>query len=175
MANWCKNSRGSYPRYWCAVTNDYVSSGVVETSCKNNGYRCSYYHIATTIACNVLGKDLNDEVLNGIKSLRDDYLEKDEKYNEVLKMYDIIGPTIALAIEKDENKEEKAEEYYNKILLPISKLVQNKKYDIALDHYSYFTRILINKYGLNELYESLENNIDGYNLDVCKKMKKTLD
>lgn len=175
MANWCRNSRGSYPNYWCAVTNEYVSWGIVEEKCKNNGYKCSYYHVSTSIMCNILGKNLNDNSLDGIKSLRDDYLEKDEKYSGLLKMYDSIGPLIAYSIENDPNRQEKAKEYYDKILLPISKLALNKKYDIALDHYSYFTKLLINEYGLNDLYNTLEETIEKYDFNIAKKMKKTLD
>ena len=175
MANWCRYCKGNYPNYWCEVTDNYIPWDIIERSCKNNGYKCSYYHISTAIGV-ILNKDLNDPVLDNIKTLRDNYMEKDEKYSSLLKMYDSIGPVISSCLEED-NKE-KIEEYYDKVLLPISKLVQNKKYDISLDHYSYFTRILINQYGLNELYETLEETIQGYDISTCKKssnMKKTLD
>ena len=175
MANWCRYCKGSYPKYWCEVTNEYIPWSIVERSCKNNGYKCSNYYISTLTGV-VLKKDKNDKVLDSIKYLRDEFLEQDTKYSDLLSMYDYIGPQVAKKIDEDPNRKEVSTKVYS-ILTRISKLVEKEEIDKATGYYSQMVGALINKYNLGEFYEETEEKIELAD-KVVKKHKiqaKTLD
>ena len=105
MANWCRYCEGSYPNYWCKVTNEYIPWGIVERSCMNGGYQCSNYYVSTLVGM-ILNKPVNDKVLSNIRGLRDNYLSKDESYSNYLDIYDSIGPILVEKIDGDNNAKE---------------------------------------------------------------------
>ena len=93
MANWCRYCEGSYPKYLCKVTNQYIPWSIVERSCMNNGYKCSDYWISTYVGVILRIKD-NDKTLKNIEKLKND-LERDENYSNYIKMYNAMGPILA--------------------------------------------------------------------------------
>ncbi len=182
MAIWCRNCKGSYPNYWCANTNNYISSKRVEEYCKYDGVwykdgktKCTDYYVSTITGI-ILKKEKNDDVLDSIKVLREEYLEKDENYSDLLEMYDYIGPVVASKLDEDKNKVETATKVY-KILARISKLVEKEEIDKATGYYSQMVGVLIKKYDLGEFYEETNKRIELAEKTV-KKHKigpKTLD
>ncbi len=184
MANWCKYSAGSYPKYWCKVDNDYKSWSYVQNYCMNGGYKCSNYYISTATEnilknANVLEKEKNDSVIESIKYLRDEYLENNEEYKGLLEIYDYIGPAVASRMEEDNNKLITASKVYS-ILNRISKLVEKEEIAKATRYYSQMVGVLIKKYDLGEFYEEYEENKEKDELaeKTVKKHKigpKTLD
>lgn len=181
MANWCKYSAGSYPKYWCKVDNDYKSWSYVQNYCMNGGYKCSNYYISTATEnilknANVLKKEKNDSVIESIKFLRDEYLENNEEYKGLLEIYDYIGPAVASRMEEDNNKLVTASKVYS-ILNRISKLVEKEEIAKATRYYSQMVGVLIKKYDLGEFYEETNEKIELAEKTV-KKHKigpKTLD
>ena len=175
MANWCRYCKGSYPRYWCEVTNDYIPSGIVERSCKNNGYKCSYYYVSTMTGF-ILKKKQDDPVLESIRNLRDEYLEKDEKYKYLLEMYDILGPSVAKCMAEDSEKEVTAAKVYS-VLGHIANLVSKEEIPRATERYSRLVGILLKKYDLVSAYEEDNNKIIKTNKLVKKQenIEKPLD
>ena len=175
MADWCKYSAGSYPKYWCKIDNDYKSWNYVQNYCMNGGYKCSNYYISTATA-NILKKKQPDSVLDSIKFLRDEYLEKNEEYKGLLEMYDYIGPVVADRMEKDENREVVANRVY-KFLNRLSELVKKEEIAMATKYYSQMVGVLIKKYNLGEFYEETNEKVELAEKTV-KKHKigpKTLD
>ena len=175
MANWCRYCKGNYPKYWCEVTNNYIAWSIVERSCMNNGYKCSNYYVSTATGV-ILKKDSHDSVLDNVRSLRDNYMEKNENYKDLLDMYDILGPSVAKCMEEDKNKETTATKVYS-ILSRISKLISKEEIDKAVNYYTQMVGVLIKKYDLGEFYGETNEKVELAEKTV-KKYKigpKTLD
>ena len=118
------------------------------------------YHIATFI-CNVLGKELNDSVYLSVKALRDEFLEKDSKYDRVLEEYDTIGPLICHYINMEECRDYIAHNLYTEYLTPCAQAWDNNEPERALRIYLTMLNALKKKYGLgNHLNESTENELN---------------
>ena len=184
MAKWCDYSEGTHNHYSCGLNGKSIPNDYAYNFCKNNTYnhngteRCKIYYgyYISTVAGMVLKKDYNDSVQDSIRSLKNDYLEKDEKYSDLLSMYDYIGPQIAKKIDEDPNRVEVSTKVY-KILARISKLVEKEEIDKATGYYSQMVGVLINKYDLGEFYEETNEKIELAEKTV-KKHKigpKTLD
>ena len=134
--------------------------------CRNYDYRdCPIYKheessgpcFITTVACEILGLSDNHEVLNTLRGFRDNVLQKDEKYAEILKVYDAIGPMVADAIRNDENREQVALDLYKSSLLPIVEEIKNNNYVRAIKHYLYMTLFLVSDYNLRNTYNALKD------------------
>lgn len=132
--------------------------------CRDYNYReCPTYRyeessgcFITTVLCNVLGLPDNHETLNTLRNFRDNILQKDESYKEILQVYDSIGPMVADKIMKDDNREEIALDLYKSSLLPIVEEVNNNNYNRAIKHYLYMTLFLVSDYNLRDTYNALK-------------------
>ena len=100
----------------------------------------------TTMVCNVLGYEDDCDVLNTMRSLRNDVLQKDPKYSLILYEYDTIGPKIAEKLQKEDASFVK--KIYEGCLLPIVDLIKNKNNEKAINKYVEMTRSLEECYGL---------------------------
>lgn len=172
----------------CSIKGSYgsiISDSQYSRYCKNNFNRCSNFDITnkvtnknsnnpnngnnnsgcfiTTVVCNILGKKDNDELLHNFRSFRDNVLQKDKKYEEILKSYDTVGPVVGDAICNDKEKNKMAKAIYNSFLMPINKLIKQEKYDEACERYYVMTLGLINYYGLKHEYNEHTDNNYGYN------------
>ena len=116
----------------------------------------------TTVTCHILDKKDDDVVMNGLRKFRDEVLQKDEKYAEILQNYDIVGPMIANELMKDENKEKIAEVVYDHVLTPISELVEKGENDKAVEAYYQMTLLFINYYGYLNSYNYLAEHDFGF-------------
>ena len=117
----------------------------------------------TTIVCDILGMEDNSSVLNTLRSFRDNVLQKDEKYKEVLYEYDTVGPIISRNLSVDfVDKEDK--ELPNAMLdyfiLPTVELVNNKKYDEAVNKYIKMVNSLKDYYAIDDIEIEKDKNYD---------------
>lgn len=119
----------------------------------------------TTMLCNILNLPDNNIYLETIRNFRKNILQKDEKYKALLVEYDIVGPVIATALANDPLKEAIAKVYLNNFIIPITKFINNKENDRAVDKYYQMTNNLKTFYGLNNYNVSVEQ-ID--NADIEK-------
>ena len=170
MANWCQHCEGNYPRYYCRISdnrNSVLSSFMVDNYCKNNAYKCPIYAkngtnsagcFITTVACEILNKKDDNEVMQNLRKFRDNVLQENEEYFDVLKEYDTVGPVLADRLRNDENREVIAETLYEKILKPISVLVSEDKIEKAVESYYVMTLLLVNYYGLKHDYNNVKEN-----------------
>lgn len=141
---YCKNYYESCPRY--QSINGYQSGGC----------------FITTVTCEILDKKDDDKVMNGLRKFRDDVLQKDEKYAEILQNYDVVGPIIANKLKEDENKEKIAETVYESVLTPIAALVEDGEDEKAVEAYYQMTLLFINYYGLLTPYNYIAEHDFGY-------------
>ena len=156
---------GTFGDYWCDKKNTRVDSDTYYKYCRAYNYdECPIYRntessgcFITTIACSILKRKDNDKVLNNLRYLRDDILQKDPKYHNLLKDYDNIGPQIASCLEKDEKREEISLDLYNNILTPISNLIDKKEYNQACRAYYTMTLFFKDYYGLEYQPDNRKN------------------
>lgn len=135
----------------------------------------------TTIVCNLMGNNDSCAVLNTLRSFRDNFLQKDEKYAKILYEYDTIGPLIASCLNEQFSKMDKNDKEFNKVkylynyLEAINVLIKNKEYNYAISKYEDLTLSLKDYYGI----KSVNNVKDDYNFEkgghgkVYKKEKAT--
>jgi len=152
--------------YYCTKKGDYVNSDVYYRYCRNYSYdECPIYKqqdssgcYLTTIVCKVLGKKDNDLVLNVMRNFRDNVLQTNPDYYDILRDYDMIGPSIAKAIELDENNKQLSSGLYNNNLSEICKAIMCGEENMAVDSYLSMTSGLIDYYGLREEYDNLDRS-----------------
>jgi hypothetical protein len=104
----------------------------------------------TTIVCNILGYEDDCEVLNSMRDLRNNYMQQDPKYKDMLFEYDTIGPEIAKCLANDPIQKLVASVEYDYALKPISKLVKEKKYEEAVENYKKMTDVLKGYYDITD-------------------------
>ena len=140
---------------------------------------CSYYTgcYITTIVCNLLGYDDDCGILETLRGFRENIMHKDEKYKEMLHEYDIVGPQIAANLQKDfvnNQDKELVNSIFNFYIQPTAKLVDDKKYDLAVERYKEMTKTLKEYYGIS--YDGkVPNNYDYQQGGHGKVILKSLD
>lgn len=175
---WCPYCKGSgWSQYTCALTNNYAPYNYVSNYCNNYNKcgECPNYKqygpttssspcFITTVTCNILSKDDNDIVMQKLRGFRDNVLQKNEKYYEILKLYDCIGPLIAGSLINDKEKEIFTKVLYS-ILEKVTILIDKKEYDLAIEKYRIMTLLLINRYNLKHLFNNMSDSNFGYTVD----------
>ena len=166
----------SYGKFYCSRKGEYryasdskcysfCEANRRSNSSRENMYGNSESHkssgcFITTVVCEILGKEHNDEVIEKLRSFRNNVLQKNKKYETTLMEYDTIGRSIAIdKIPNDKYKNAVANCIYNYTLKSIVSLADAGKNDEAATKYRAMTLSLINRYGLQEEYKDLvENN-----------------
>lgn len=116
----------------------------------------------TTMLVNILGLEDNDMTMDIMRGFRTQFLQKDDKYRELLFYYDVIGPDIATALLNDKNNKEVSRNFFKNFIIPIITDIDNKKYERAIVRYVNMTEALRLYYGLGENYE--QSYIDNYDI-----------
>lgn len=156
--------------YWCDKKNCRVDSDTYYRYCRDYSYdECPIYKhqessgcFITTIICNLLGKKDDYKILQSLREFRDNILQKNEKYYDILKEYDVIGPIIADCIINEKDNEQIVKDTYHKSIIPIYYLIYHQKYEEAINRYQLMIQLLIDYYGLNEQYQEIKNNNYNY-------------
>ena len=157
--------------YWCDKKNCEVDEDTYYKYCRDYNFRsCPIYKKDTsssgcyisTIVCNILKRSDDDKVLNNLRGFRDNVLQKNEEYFEILKCYDTMGPVLAQALFNDKERDIVAKNLYDNILTLISHQIETKDYDKAVCNYKTMTIFLISYYGLGESYLEIRDNDYGY-------------
>lgn len=157
-------------------TNDYVSHkdhcyctyrrqyfNLTESKCsyyRYDAYKDYYdlnrrWYIVSAI-CKKLGLSDEYECVSLLQNFRVNVLEKDDKYNEVLEEYDIVGPFIANKLLKDDDSKELCERLLQVYLVKVLDLIKEEKYDEALNRYVEMVNLLRTIYQVDEIKQ--ENN-----------------
>ena len=161
-------------RYYCTVSGkDQLIPESYYDYCRHD-YKatlCPFYNeygpsssgcFITTVVCDILKNKDDSDILNTLRKFRDEVLKSDDKYNEILKIYDSIGPVLAYKLQSSDNNIELAKEIYDNSLKPISDLVKEGLNDRAVKHYLYLTLYLVNSFGYKDVYNGLYDNNFGY-------------
>ena len=147
-----------------------------------NAHRYSNEHSSgggcylTTILCNILKMDDNNIYLETMRNFRNNILQKEEKYKRILVEYDIIGPKIAQFISLDPLKEKIEQVYLYKYIIPIVNLINEEKYESAINNYITMTNSLSFFYNLNHMsvsqleIDNADINTSGHGIYKTKKI-----
>lgn len=103
----------------------------------------------TTAVVDILGYEDNCKTLEDLRSFRDNYMKKHEKYLPLLKEYDIVGPLICEKLEQDENKQKIANFILNIFIKESLEAIKDKEYDAAIHTYENMTYYLMDIYDLD--------------------------
>ena len=107
----------------------------------------------TTIICDVLEYADDCSVLNTLRSFRNDVMQKDPKYMNLLLEYDTIGPDISYFIKKEYEKSSDREiwiQFYNFYLQPTANYISNGEFDKAINRYKEMVSSLKEYFGLDD-------------------------
>lgn len=119
---------------------------------------CSYYQnkasyvpgggcFITTIVCDMLGFDDKCNILETLRGFRNNVMQKNPEYKDVLYEYDAVGPEIAKAI-RDEEDFELINGMVDFYIIPTVNRIREKKYDDAVSIYKHMTKSLEAYYGI---------------------------
>ena len=109
----------------------------------------------TTIVCGLLGYNDDCSLLQTLRGFRNNVMQNDPKYKEILFEYDTVGPQISKLLLRDFFKPEEKEpdefivSLYNFYLQPTARLVTEKKYEEAVERYTEMTKSLEDYYSIN--------------------------
>lgn len=129
----------------------------------------------TTIIVHTLGLGDKHKTITTIRNFRNNYLQKNIIYKKLLLEYDLLGPTIADSIEKDNNKIKLSKNIYNNYLIKIENDITNKNYEKAIVKYLNMTEILRLYYGINNVDITNENTSDITSLGHGKPKIRSLN
>ena len=155
---------GSKDHCYCTYRRQYYN--LTERKCYAYKYdpNKDYYdlnhrwHVVSAIFKKLGLYDLEYDCIKILNDFRINVLEKDQKYEEILREYDFIGPALANFIANDENAVELCKKICSTYLLEILDLIKLEKYDEALNKYKELIGLLKNYYQdkINE-YLSMKN------------------
>lgn len=114
----------------------------------------------TTIVCDILGFSDDCNELNQLRSLRNNVLQKDEKYASILYEYDVVGPQIAKQIRKDYEQKQDTEFatlLFNFYIQPSARLYHEGFVEESITRYQEMTKTLAETYGIAPLLKVEEN------------------
>jgi hypothetical protein len=177
MIDWCTYFQEYGSSFYCEKTNKEPSYDTIKYNCKNGGYGCSHYWVSTITGV-ILKKKFNDKVLLDIINLRKDIQQHDryDEYVNYIKMYDAVGPILVDRINMDKDSYITASKIYS-IMTRISTFVDKGEKDRAITYYSKMVLALVNKYNLNNLYNTQADFWNKANKDAKKvqKLTKTIE
>ena len=160
--NW---SKGKWNDFYCKKKGGYYEP--LDRPCKDYQERLKPSNsgcFITTVVVNVLGYEDDCWILNTLRNFRNNVLQKDARYLNLLLSYDVIGPKLAQALRNNENKDEicvLVSQYY---LIPMCKFITNEDYTQATNLYVGMVKFL-----QNQLYVGDDRDVTGYQYDESVK------
>lgn len=189
MSNTCTYYRYEWSGQTCSVDGNKVriSDDYYNKYCKYdyNMRGCPRYKqygpyqssgcYLTTIVCDTLGMDDHVSYLEALRSFRDNVLQKNPNYKEILALYDVVGPAISCKLAHDSYKEQIATNLFNLGIKPICKLLSDNKQEEAIEFYKDMTDLLRRGYGIKAtVSDEYLNTMDIRNAGHGKKLVKSI-
>lgn len=138
----------------------------------------------TTIICNVLGFTDDCFVLTEMRDFRNNIMQKNPKYFNILLEYDIIGSVIAHHIQEEYEKTENKDmwiRFYQLYLSPIVNLISggnstsDKEYEMAVAKYQQMIGVLKAYFGIPEIdFTDYQQSYDMSNGGHGKRKLRTI-
>ena len=159
-----KFDKSYYEKGYCEY---YKSFYYPDDSCNHykdvNTYEPNSCYI-TTILCRLLGCSDDCNELDTLRKFRNNILQKDIKYKEILFEYDTVGPIISSNLYSEFASDEDKELpilLFNFYIQPTVKYIKEQKYEDAISRYKELTNMLMNYYNIDfNINENEFNNYD---------------
>ena len=137
---------------YCTYRRQYYN--LTESKCRYYEYDShkDYYdlnhrwHIVSAIFKKLGLSDIGYDCINVLENFRVNVLEKNKKYANFLKEYDLVGPAIADFLMNDENSLEICKKICSTTLINILDLIKQEKNDEALNEYMNLVNLLKDYY-----------------------------
>lgn len=134
--------------------------------------RNSRYYITTEVV-EALGLGKEDFHYTTIRDFRENILQSDEKYSDMLDAYDLVGPIIVDKIQNDENRENVCYTLLGDIHNTCIHILDGNNEE-AVKNYGTMVKKLLNHYGLN--YNEIKMNaMQEFMGHVCVEFDKHAD
>ena len=130
---WCSERRDYYP-----PTDRACSSRFKYDEARTSSSGC----YLTTITHEILGYADTCDTLQTMRLFRDEVLMKDEKYQNLLLEYDVVGPVLADAIRKSRKPKEISRFLFDTYIEPTKNCIQMGKFELAVFIYTYMVEEL---------------------------------
>lgn len=121
--------------------SDYVAESLIRASRDSQSSSSGCY--LTTITCFLLGYPDNNIYLQTLREFRNEVMQKDPKYFELLAQYDIVGPMIVRRLCQDPARGMIAKNLLELGIKTTVSHINQKDYDKAVETYSIMTELLI--------------------------------
>ena len=161
-----------YGKFWCEKRlerhsadekecNRFCKAYSRDQSVSNSAYKYSIEHSSspgcylTTVMCNILKIPDKNYYLNTMRNFRNNILQKNIKYKEMLVEYDIVGPKIAKYIKNDPIKYDISSSILFRYIKPICLMINENKNEKAIEKYKEMTNKLKIIYNISN--DSLNN------------------
>lgn len=110
----------------------------------------------TTIVCKMLGHKDDSIILNTLRDFRNNILNKNECYKNLLMEYDVVGPKIANYLLK-ENDKALANMLYNNFILLTAEYINKEDYNNAILRYSRMVYLLKEYFSIKDEYQNCDD------------------
>ncbi len=150
--------QGDNVKGYCSWYRTYYWPGETCDNQKPRNYSGGCY--ITTIVCDILGKEDGCEVLENMRRLRGEYLQKSEKFKGILMEYDYVGPEIAGLINKEYSETHDKEVWqgiYDTYLVSASESVKKNDFEGATNKYVQMVNSLKDYLGIKQKDISIDN------------------
>lgn len=104
----------------------------------------------TTLVCDIMGQNDNCDVLQSLRSFRNDIMHNHELFRNILLEYDILGPYITRALRMDKESKSVANALYTTSITKVSEFIKKKEYSKAVRLYKEMTNGLVEYYGIKK-------------------------
>lgn len=133
--------------FYCTKKGDYVNSDTYYKYCRNYDYDdCPIYKSDSSGGCYLTsacmyskGLEDNCHELTTLRKFRDSWLKNSENGKDLIDTYYLIAPKIVSEINKTKDSKSVYEMIYDKMVKPCVELIENNKFDEALDLYKSVT------------------------------------
>ncbi len=143
---------GSKDHCYCTYRRQYYN--LTESKCYAYRYdpNKDYYdlnhrwHVVSAIFKKLGLYEAEFECIQILNNFRVEVLEKDARYEDMLREYDVVGPALANFITNDSNSVELCKKICSVCLLDILYMIKEEKYTEALDKYKELIELLKDYY-----------------------------
>ena len=132
-----------------SYTKAYSRSSTIKNAVDFSNSHTSSNCYITTILCDLLGLSDNNYYMETLRHFRNNYLQTNEEYKNLLVEYDIVGPIIAYNLKNDKQKNIIAAKLFYNYISPVVSLIEDNMFVDAIVRYSMMVSKLKEIYGIN--------------------------
>ena len=157
--DWNNKQTSSVDRRRCTECGIYIEPTSV--TCRHFKERVNPTNsgcFITTAVVDILGYKDDCYILQTLRNFRNDFLQKNPEFKNILLTYDKIGPQISVNLFHSDEKERISLIITECYLIPICKLIKDGEYNSAINSYISMVKFLQNQVCVNDYIEGYRYN-----------------